>query len=243
MYPESRICPHWLWDQLIKVSPDELRGWDIFRGHFLSHLESFTRRRFKTFTLLRDPVQRTISHYCHVRRSPDHPFHAHAVQLTMKDFCRHPSTRHMVVNYQCSYLAKVAFDPVRAVRQIGPAGLERFELQELLQQPDPFYGPVLLTRAKQRLATFTAFGFTETFDKSLLHLARLLGCPAPPHMTPENINPERITCADLDPETLRVIADATQLDAELYAWAKSIRLCSEVNISADDLCETAVRQY
>ena len=114
----------------------ELCNWDIFRGHFLSHLELYTGRQFKTFTLLRDPVQRTISHYYHVRRSPEHPFYAHAVRLTIKEFCTHPSTRHMVVNYQCGYLAKVASDPVIAARQIEPAGLERFELQEVLQDAD-----------------------------------------------------------------------------------------------------------
>ncbi len=126
-YPASQICPYWLWDQLIRVSPNELRNWDIFRGHFLSHLELYTGRQFKTFTLLRDPVQRTISHYYHVRRSPEHPFYAHAVRLTIKEFCMHPSTRHMVVNYQCGYLAKVSFrsGQGRSSDRTGRAGAVR----------------------------------------------------------------------------------------------------------------------
>ena len=46
----------------------------LMSGHFHVHLRPFVRRRLKRFTILRQPVVRTISHYPHVNRAPEHPW-------------------------------------------------------------------------------------------------------------------------------------------------------------------------
>jgi hypothetical protein len=51
VFPSDKICPWWLWDQLITIPRAELERWDIFRGHFLSHLQPYLDRRLATFTL------------------------------------------------------------------------------------------------------------------------------------------------------------------------------------------------
>jgi len=38
VFPSEKICPWWLWDQLVTATTAELEGWDVFRGHFLAHL-------------------------------------------------------------------------------------------------------------------------------------------------------------------------------------------------------------
>ena len=78
----------------------------FFRGHFLTHLEPYLGRKLATFTMLRDPVERTISHYYHVRRDPDHPSHEDTSRMSLREFCVDPLTRHMVENFQAGYLAK-----------------------------------------------------------------------------------------------------------------------------------------
>jgi len=76
LYPEDKIRPGRMWEDIIRVPMDVM-----------------------------NPVDRTISHYCHVQRAPEHPFHVEAGTLSLAEFCTHPRTRHMVQNYQAGYLA------------------------------------------------------------------------------------------------------------------------------------------
>jgi hypothetical protein len=216
-FPEAEICPWGLWDHLVTASKEDLGRWQVFRGHFLSHLESFLDRKLFTFTLLREPVARTISHYHHVRRSPEHPSHHHAVNMTLKEFCLHPSTRHMVENYQAIYLAKAPCD-VRAVIGTLPLGYaERFQLQEFLQYPDDFSGSDrLLEVASKRLAEFEYVGITERLGQSLSEFSRMVGCAAPVVVERANLNPEGTSTDSVDASTLDLIRSLTAVDSVLY---------------------------
>jgi hypothetical protein len=172
--------------------------------------------------MLRDPVERSISHFYHVRRAPEHPFHDQSLQMTLAEFCLHPATRHMVENYQASYLAKAPCDPITAAAGLTPECLARYQLQERLQYPDRFDSPAgLLEAAQARLATFEAVGFTEDFDNSLQRISRALNGLEPQHFEPENVNPERISTSKVDESTLSIIRELTEVDRCLYQWARA----------------------
>ncbi len=216
-FSSDEICPCGLWDQLITVSRSELEQWQIFRGHFLSHLEPYLGRSLRTFTMLRDPVERTISHYYHVRRAPEHPYHKYALRMSLAEFCVHPETRHMVENYQAAYLAKTPCDPLIAAQGLSPEDLARFELQRRMEHPDKTpASEELFERAEARLTRFTAVGITENFDNSLLKVSRSLKCLAPIPFAPQNINPERARVENVDSATLALVRDLTRVDQRLY---------------------------
>ncbi len=222
-FPAEKVCPHRLWERLIAVPRPALAQWDVFRGHFLSHLEPFLGRRLRTFTMLRDPVERTVSHYRHVRRAREHPFHAKASNMSLAEFCLDPSTRHMVENYQASYLAKAPRDPERIARTLTPEQLARFELQETLQYPDAFDSAAeLFERARERLAGFAVIGFAEDFSPSLDRFSQALHCAAPRPFEPENVNRERLPTGQAGPATLDLIRRLTEVDLSLYRFAKSL---------------------
>lgn len=248
-FASDRICPWWLWDQLITVPRSKLDQWDVFRGHFLSHFEPYLGRPLATFTLLRNPVARTISHYNHVRRHTDHPFHEHALRMSLRDFCVDPMTRWMVENYQAAYLAKAPCDPAAVAQDLTPERLARFELQVKLESPDHVENPAtLLKRAKERLITFTAVGLTEDYANSLLRISQCLNCRAPQSLEPQNVNPERSATAELDRSTLTVIRDLTEVDELLYQFVSGqlkAKLGSSQRIvlsSVDRSAETILQQ-
>ncbi len=222
-FPVEKTCPHWLWEQLIAVPRPDLDRWDVFRGHFLSHLEPYLGRRLATFTMLRDPIERRISHYHHVRRAPEHPFHRKALSTSLADFCLDPSTRHMVENYQASYLAKAPRDPSEIARTLTPEQLARFELQEALQFPDNFRSAgELYGRAAERLASFTAVGLAEQFSDSLERFSHTLHRPVPAPFKSENVNPDRPPAEQIDAGTIALIRRLTEVDRALYDLAKSL---------------------
>lgn len=221
--PGQLICPWWLWDQLIAVPRSQLKQWTVFRGHFLSHLEPYLGRQLRKFTFLRDPVERTISQYYHVQRAPEHPYHEHALRMSLLEFCRDSETRHMVENYQSQYLAKAPRSPFVAALHLSAKDFQRLQLQEIMQGPDLGYSDTtLLQRAKQRLSTFVAVGITEDFDKSLSHVSARLGLPAPVHSSARNnAGYNRVSREHLDGATVDVIRELTQVDAQLYEFVAS----------------------
>jgi hypothetical protein len=173
--------------------------------------------------MLRDPVERTISHYSHVRRFADHPFHDNVLRMSLAEFCATPATRHMVENYQAAYLATAPRNPLLAAETLSEASLARFELQEQMQYPDRFdNSAALFENAKDRLNTFAAVGFTEDFTASIRHIALSLNCSEPGSFEAQNVNPERLPTAELDRATLDLIRDLTEVDRRLYQFARTL---------------------
>jgi hypothetical protein len=170
--------------------------------------------------MLRDPVERTISHYYHVRRAPDHPLHKDVLDMSLRDFCVDPLTRHLVENYQSGYLAKSARDPILKAKNLSAEAFGQFELQLDMESPDPLNDDeVLFALAKERLTSFATVGFTEDFTNSLTRIAAVLNLPGPAVFAPQNVNPAKGRLARLDTTTANLIRDLTGVDQRLYQFA------------------------
>jgi hypothetical protein len=220
-FPADEICTARMWDDLVQIPPRQIARYRAFRGHFLAFLEPYIDRPLKTFTVLRDPVERTISHYYHVKRSPDHPSHGLAQILSLTEFCVHPRTRHMVVNYQCGYLASFGDRaPHTLVHNLTPQDLADYKLQLALDpRPEEYPAPEQLLRAAvERLDGFVAVGITELLQPSFGLIADALGVPPPPRLPIRNAANNRPP--RFDEETLRVIRAQTEVDRALYEMVR-----------------------
>ena len=218
LYPEEKICPGRMWEDIINVPLPVLQTFEAFRGHFLAYLEPYLDRKLTTFTILRNPVERTISHFCHVQRSAEHPFYDEARTLTLAEFCTHPRTRHMVQDYQSRYLACLGQKcPRELARTMTNHDFAGYKLQLALDPlPDEFPpGPELYRAAHNRLRSFVAVGITERLRESFRLIARKLGAPNPPEFDRRNIAPNRIT--GVDNRTMQIIFRCTEVDHALYA--------------------------
>jgi hypothetical protein len=213
LYPEDKICPGRMWEDIINVPLEIMNAYQAFRGHFLAYLEPYLGRKLTTFTVLRNPVERTISHYCHVQRAPEHPFHNEACVLSLADFCTHPRTRHMVQNYQAAYLACPGRkDPSELKQNLTSADLASYKLQLALDpSPDELPGSDELYReACNRLRPFGAVGISERLRESFVLIAREPGGPFPPEFERRNVAPRRTT--SLDSRTMKTILACTDVD-------------------------------
>ncbi len=214
----ERMSQSQLWDHIKFDDPSTFAKHNIFAGHFGMALPTLLQRPTWTFTFLRDPVARTVSHFKHVKRDPNHPFHRYMQGKTLADFLSDPMTIPLVYNVQARYLASDAS---------GADGLLR------IPRHDANYGSLSMTwelmsygmkdedirtRSFVSLDKMQFVGFLEYFEKSIQELAKLLGIDAP--IVPRaNVSDNDHDVGQITNSIRARIMDLTRIDTEIYETA------------------------
>jgi hypothetical protein len=184
--------------ELATMPQAELERVRVIMGHFKFGAHQFLSRPSCYVTVLREPIERVISHYFSVRRSPTHYLYDVARGMSLSEFvvaCGPDEPN----NDQIRLLA-------------GDAGLDNSGRS----------GQHMLAAAKQHLNDhFVVTGLTEDFDRSLLVMKRALGWTTPFYVK-ENVTRHRPPKERISEETLQVIAAHNQLDIELYQHARAL---------------------
>lgn len=192
---------------------DKLEQYKLFTGHFWFGLDTYLKKELQYLTMLRDPIQRTISYYYHLKRSPSGYRYQQMTQenWSLDDFVRHPETNWDMVNCQTLFLAvdldydKLEKDPVGYGQAIVKSYAHRGNDQELLNI------------AKQRLEKFIFVGITERMHESLLLLNHQMNWKTDVPDIKMNIGFNRVE-ETLSKDTISFIKEITQLDKALYDY-------------------------
>ena len=227
-FPERRQC-HWGdWDTAFLEDEGRLGDYALFRGHFGAALEPHVGRPMLRVTFLRDPVARTVSHYHHVRRSPEHPYHRKAREQSLHAFVVDPENAHMIEDFQARSLVARRDSIPRLRAGLTRADLERFELQTRFEC-GALASPATLTEdAHAALARFVLVGVTEQFETSLACFCDVFERPSPKRTFRVNVG-QREEAEPIDRETIEAIRTRTRIDRSLHehAWRDLQRLVGE----------------
>jgi hypothetical protein len=192
---------HWSFDknnpfaEFLNLSSEKQNKIKIIYGHIPFGIHEYIQKPVYYFTLLRDPIERIISHYYHIRKRPNHLYHRMALDMDIGEFITKSRFRE--------------FDNGQ-VRQLTGAG----------QLPFGACSEDLLTQAIANLENhFCLVGLQERFDESVVLLRRMLGWKKPPLYRRHNVNRLRPRAETLPTETRAVIAAHNELDQRLYEWA------------------------
>jgi hypothetical protein len=230
-----RFCPDNLWSQLLRRDRASLGDYDFFAGHFYTGLADYLDRDLTTFTFLRNPVQRSISHYLHIMREKEHYLHQRAHKLgSFMAFMQDPQTMPMLYNFQTRALS-MELD-VTAVQTAlrnpddSPFALERYIESDL----DGYSSRVNLPRAMAFLDCCRFVGITECLGTSLAELQRILGgegmVSPPPKL---NIAANKSDLGSLTGEEYKYLTGLISDDIALYDYAKSVRAQKDVPAEAE----------
>jgi hypothetical protein len=148
--------------------------------------------------VLRDPIERVISHYYYVRRDPTHYLHGAAQELSLADYIRF-----------CN-LAEPNNDQTRLLCGEYQGAIPTTCIDAML--------PLAKKNLREHCAVV---GLTEDFDRSLLLIKRRLGWRYPFYER-QNVTSGRPRRADLPVDTLRVLQAYNRLDVELYEYARAL---------------------
>jgi hypothetical protein len=160
------------------------------------------RHSYNPFTVLRDPVQRTISAYFYVRRQWTEDADPRSA-LSIEEFLDQELAR--AFNTQTAFLGGLL-----ASHQLDGVPLRR----------EQFDG-TLLEQAKRNLDAQAVVGLTERFDETLILLADVFEWPLLRTLyRPANVNASRREAPPISPSELEAVEAANRLDMEIYAYAQ-----------------------
>jgi hypothetical protein len=215
------VCPaHFIADALA-LPAEQLRRYRFFRGHFFNLPGSIVPRT-RTLTFLRDPVERSLSHYHHVAGEPDRPLFARTRELGgLLPYLEDPVMRRSIANFQARSLVW-RYDARALAARFTPEQLDRKAMESHLEAdmlPHLSAGQ-LLERAIERLDSFVFVGLTEHFEESLARLFSLFRWGEPGPGCRANVAPVRLRQSDLGARERDLLYELTEVDRQLYAYAE-----------------------
>jgi hypothetical protein len=194
---------HVRFERLLANDAGELDRARFIAGHFPLGIREFMppNREARYFALLREPADRTLSHFFRIRER--------------RGGAEAPN--------------KLGLPPLPADATVEDA-LERGYIHDNVQTrmlsglPEPF-GEVtdeMLGRAKQNLRGLAFIGLTERFDESLVLAKRRLGLRTILYRSKGRVNEKRPRGGDVPDELRRAAEACNRYDLELYKHAEQL---------------------
>ena len=186
--------------EFLKSSPDNRSRYWLLRGHIPIGLHEYIDEPCEYFTFLRDPIERTISHYYFLAREEVHPLKEKYGPdfISFKELLERGDDP-LLFNCHTRQLSGVMYD-------VPPRGCTRKHLE----------------LAKQNLRdNIRVVGLTERFDESLILLQDAFGWQDIRYVS-DNVSVGRPRREDLSAETIALVEEANQLDQELYAYGQEL---------------------
>jgi Sulfotransferase family len=180
-YDSTSILPLYesmLGEELAAIPQSQMDRLRIVTGHLYFGVHTFSSRPCTYITMLREPIDRVISHYYFVRHDPSNYLYDLARTMSLKEFVESRG-RQEPNNDQTRLLA-------------GPCDMASFGICT----------DEMLDIAKRNLAQHCAvIGITEEFDRSLLLMKQILGWRTPFYIK-QNISRHRLRKESIPLETL-----------------------------------------
>jgi hypothetical protein len=185
-------------EELARLPAATLARYRAVMGHFCFGAHRFLPDSAPYVTMLREPVDRVISHYYFVRGQPDHYLYETARRLDLREFVR-----------QCG-AEEPNNDQTRLLAgHSGPVGSQTDQIE-------------MLMAAKQYLRDhFVVAGLSEAFDESLVLMKRAFGWRWL-FYTRANVGNRRPPRSEIGADTLAVIRKSNHLDLQLYEHARTV---------------------
>ena len=169
-------------------------------GHMPFGLDEFLPQPSTYITILREPLDRIVSHYYYILRSPRHPIHNQVVEENMG-----------LCDYALSGLAPMELDNGQ-VRFISGVSGQKIKYGDCSVD--------LLEIAKDNLRKkFAVVGLSEYFSETLILFKKVFGWKNMFYVK-DNVTKDRPRLDDFSPEIIEAIRQHNRFDVALYEFAE-----------------------
>jgi hypothetical protein len=187
--------------QFVEMPEVERASYDVLTGHVPFGVHRHIPGGCTYMTMLRDPVERIVSHYYFVLSQREHYLHERVTTAGM--------SLHDYVEQRVS----IELDNDQTRYFLEPTG------------PDPRFTPItedLVQRARENLEQhFPVAGLAERFDDSLVLLQCVFGWLDLSYRR-KNVTRDRPALADVPARTVDLIREVNRFDVALYQFAAEL---------------------
>lgn len=179
-----------------KSMPEKKRhGYDVLRGHLDASLLPCARPGLPVITFLREPFRRVLSGYEYIKRQKKHKFHGQMVKnnYSLYEFLEGQYLTNFD-NGQVRFLSGAHEEAFGTIHE-QHLQLAKYNLDHLI----------------------TAFGITERFDESILHMAHVLNWKTPWYKSYNSSHYD--SSSAVDDQTRNKIKACNFYDDQLYTYA------------------------
>jgi len=188
----SKICPARHMDELELLSDEEISSYGLFRGHFWHSASERLPASTRFFSFLRDPVERVVSTYDHIRQHP-HGRHHIVSKLSLEEYIDSPNSISLEVdNWQARVLSSC----------IEPEDEPSWDV------------------AMDNLSRLALVGITERMSDSIKLMSAAFDFPFNGNCKSLNITKNRTIRSSLSERLVEKINKKNKLDARLYLAGK-----------------------
>lgn len=188
--------------QFMRMPEDQRRRYRCLIGHTSFGVHEYFLHPVDYLTILREPVDRIVSHYYYVKRSPDNYLHRWVTEndISLDEYVNSGHASELS-NGQTRMLCGIrSMDSVFGNEPVTEAALEA---------------------AMRNLESIACIGLTERFDESLLVFQKRLGWKHI-HYVKKNVTQSRSRTNAIPKETVRAIQEQNRLDMELYDYGRRL---------------------
>ncbi len=220
----QQICPAYEFFELKKYAEAELAQMRLFRGHLGYNLINYLQQPLRTLVMLRNPMERAVSHFDYIRRDPSHPKYEQIQRrgLDLKGYLLDEVLSAEVTNAQVRPLAHTA-DQKTLQELLGSSASQQEFAKAWRHTPGVLPADnELLDVAMQRLEQMDFVGIAEQLQQGLQLAAWMLNAKPPENVQSLNINHQRTPLDELSEDTLEILQQATALDFALYTRGQEL---------------------
>lgn len=183
-------------EPLINLTDKEKENIKVLKGHFHFGVHKHLKSSYKYITFFREPITRSISGFNYLYQNKSHYFHNEMVKNNY-------SLRDMLTG---GYIKN--FDNCQVRFLAGVGNLDYGQVNE-----DTYNLAI-----KNLDEKIHAFGICEQFDKSLIHIKKILDWSTP-YYVKANISKKDNYIEKFDDETKELLNHYNQYDIKLYDYA------------------------
>ena len=228
----DRFCVHQTFLDHLVAMPELVRQRaSLISGHLGMEAVELLPDDVLTATIIRNPLERVLSHYFHVLRDP--ALRSQAADLSLEEFVHSPRWSPYVRNFQANNLVQrigladfwhrqsprdqlaelppIPEDwhpelPLQAVFELTPVGLDEDQLRR---------------QASEQLERIDHVAASEDLDSLFVDLVRTWGIDSPPPLRRANVGVNRTPTEQISHDLIAVINEANPVDLELYERAQA----------------------
>ncbi|TWA77018.1 sulfotransferase family protein [Azospirillum brasilense] len=201
-----------LWDDvnISRIPPSVLRTKKCISSHSGWWPMDYLENTHRVVTVLRDPVERTVSSYRYILQTSHHMLSDTANRMDILDFFRHPRIRRYMANWQTRHLAFQSIQESTAVQEYDtPVDKEYFVNS---------YDENSLEIAKENIRNIDFLGTSKTVNELMHSICHFYGWYPPERLPKFNITQAEFT-ANTTPEVLDEIRSINLVDQAVYDFA------------------------